>query len=361
MNSTLARFVSMLRRRIGRKLSFFGINETNDISKKSDAEYARKIAEEQARYKNVDDINVLPGIFHYWSHTYLKPMVEEFGVSHPDQWFASNLMDSALRAGSDRPSFISIGAGNCDTEIRVAKLLKDSGLADFSIECLDLNQAMLARGMAMAANEGLADCLTFTAGDFNKWHASKQYAGVMANQSLHHVLNLESLFDEIKRALHPDAMFVISDIIGRNGHMRWPEALTQVHRFWREMPETYRYNQQLRRYEPLYENWDCSGEGFEGIRAQDILPLLLQRFEFYKFIGFGNVIDPFIDRAFGHNFDENAEWDKNFIDGIHAFDEASFADGTLKPAHMFAVLTLNEPPDRMYSRGLLPQNSVRIP
>ena len=42
---------------------------------------------------------------------------------------------------------------------------------------------------------------------------------------------------------------------------------------------------------------------FEGIRAQDILPLLVERFTFDEFIGFGNVIDPFVDRSFGPNFD----------------------------------------------------------
>jgi len=34
--------------------------------------------------------------------------------------------------------------------------------------------------------------------------------------------------------------------------------------------------------------WDCSKQGFEGIRAQDILPLLVKKFSFRSFLGFGN-------------------------------------------------------------------------
>src|SRR5688500_964645 len=34
----------------------------------------------------------------------------------------------------------------------------------------------------------------------------------------------------------------------------------------------------LKRHEELYENGDCNTEGFVGVRAQDILPLLLARF-----------------------------------------------------------------------------------
>lgn len=321
--------------------------------------YLDKVKEERDRYKDVVDVNALPPIFHYWSHTYLRPIVEEFGVSHPDEWFAKHLAESAARSDSDVPVFISIGAGNCDTEVRVAKLLVDQGLKGFQIECLDINPMMLQRGKEMAAAEGVQDLIRFVEGDFNNWSATRIYAGVMANQSLHHVLNLEGLFDEVKRALHPQGLFVISDIIGRNGHQRWPEALMEVQRFWRELPSSYRYNHLLNRHEEVYDNWDCSNEGFEGIRAQDILPLLLERFEFYKFVGFSNVIDPFIDRTFGHNFNADALWDRTFIDRIHAYDEQSFANGSLKPTHMFAVLTIDEPPTRQYSRGLSPESCIR--
>ena len=48
--------------------------------------------------------------------------------------------------------------------------------------------------------------------------------------------------------------------------------------------------------EEQYENWDCSEEGFEGIRAQDILKLLNKNFYFKKFLAYGNLIDIFIDR-----------------------------------------------------------------
>jgi hypothetical protein len=51
---------------------------------------------------------------------------------------------------------------------------------------------------------------------------------------------------------------------------------------------------------------------FEGIRSQDILPLLLEYFHFEVFIPYGNVIDPFIDRTFGPNFDSSREWDRDF-------------------------------------------------
>jgi len=322
--------------------------------------YAAKLATETEIFKGQEDINALPEIFHYWSNKYLRPMLEEFGVSNPDQFFAKYLHESALSCAIADPAFISIGAGNCDTEIRVAQLMKRAGLTRFVIECLEMNPHLLLRGRQMAAQEGVAEHIDFVEGDFNDWKGKRRYAGIMANQSLHHVLNLESLFDAVKRSLHPKGYFVISDMIGRNGHQRWPEALAEVHRFWRELPAGYRYNVQLKRHEELYENWDCSAEGFEGVRAQDIVPQLLKRFHFHVYIGFANVIDVFIDRAFGHHFKADGEWDRDFVDRVHAFDEEALRNGKLTPTHMMAVLT-TRPCALLYSRGLTPENSVRDP
>jgi SAM-dependent methyltransferase len=313
-------------------------------------------------YKDVMDINILPEIFHYRSNTHLRPMFEEYGFSNPDQFFGKYFRESAETcSGDDAPIFVSIGSGNCDTEVRVAKLMRSAGLSRFVIECLDMNPYMLQRGRELAEREGVAENIGFVEGDFNKWKATKHYTGVMANQSLHHVLNLEGLFDEIRRALNPRGYFIASDIIGRNGHQRWPEALAEVHRFWQELPSEHRYNRQLDRHETLCENWDCSLEGFEGIRAQDILPLLLERFDFPLFIGFCNVIDIFIDRSFGHNFNAGDEWDRAFVDRLHAFDEQALKTGTLTPTHMSALMTTQSCSRRFCSRGLTPEKSVRKP
>jgi hypothetical protein len=119
---------------------------------------------------------------------------------------------------------------------------------------------------------------------------------------------------------------------------------------------------QLRRHEELHEYWDCSIAGFEGIRAQDILPLLLVRFEFELFIGYGNLVDPFIDRSFGPHFDANAAWDRDFIDRVHARDEAEMLAGRITPTHRIAVMR-RRPYDgpRLHREGLPAHACVHAP
>ncbi len=294
-------------------------------------------ATEVAIFAGQEEVHELPPIFHYWSEKWLRPELEAFGFSNPEEFFAYYIERSAQEL--KRPlRIVSLGSGNCDAEVRVAELLRRRGLEEFRIECIDINEAMLARGRALVAARGLSSHIQPLAGNFNDWRPQARYELVLANQSLHHVLNLEGLFTAIESALAPDGRFVTSDMIGRNGHQRWPEALQIVQEYWCELPKPYRFNLQLRRRERSFKDWDCSWESFEGIRAQDILPLLLERFDFEFFFAFGNLIDPFIDRGFGPHFDPAREWDRDFIDRVQRRDETELRAGTITPTHMLGVL-----------------------
>lgn len=321
--------------------------------------YLAKVQQEQANYNNVLNVHDLPNIFHYWSNKYLLPKCQAFGFSHPDEHFANHLERAIPASGEAR--FVSVGAGNCDTEVRVAAILKARGHSRFTIECLDINDAMLSRGRQMADEQGVSDQVLPRQADFNRWRPDGTYHAVMANQSLHHVVELEHLFEAVKEALHDSGVFVISDTIGRNGHLRWPEALEVVREFWAELPPNYRRNLQLNRDEPEFLDWDCSASGFEGVRAQDILPLLVDRFQFHSFLPFANAIDPFIDRGFGHHFNADAAWDRDFIDRVHARDEQEILSGRLKPTHMFAVLGKQAVAAPHWWSDLTPQSCVRLP
>jgi SAM-dependent methyltransferase len=324
-----------------------------------DEVYANRAAEERRHYDSVAVFDDLPAIYHYWSHTYIRPMLEPLGCSRPAELFARYLLEGAKLCGADRPVFASVGSGDANNEIEVARLLKDAGLAEFTIECIEFNPALIERSIVAARDAGLAQHLTFLEQDFNVWQPARVYHGVIANQSLHHVSNLEGLFDTIRNALAPGGFFVASDIIGRNGHQRWPEARRVVERFWSELPAPYKHHRQLDRYEEQFQDWDCSAEGFEGIRSQDVLTLLIERFSFHAYIGFGSAIDPFVDRGFGPNFDAEAQWDRSFIDRVHAHDERGLLEGALTPTHMFAVMSLQPCENPYYARGLSPEASVR--
>jgi SAM-dependent methyltransferase len=317
----------------------------------------------QSELETFDDANVqdLPPIMHYWSNKYLVPMFAPFGFTDAIQCFRQYMSRVCRQFPGETVSFLSIGSGTCASEINMAEWLRENSIENYTFECVDINPNLLEKGRESAADKNLSNHFTFAPFDVNRWQPKRPYHVILALQSLHHFVELEMLFDKIHGALHPDGYLLTDDMIGRNGHQRWPEALNAVNELWRELPDKYKYNHVLKRFEKMYENWDCSTVGFEGIRSQDILPLLVDRFYFDYFTAFGNIVDIFVDRCFGPNFDPGNEWDRAFIDRVHALDVAAIEAGRVKPTHMMAAMTKKPVERTAMHKHLSPEFCIRRP
>ncbi|MSO21617.1 MAG: class I SAM-dependent methyltransferase [Acidobacteria bacterium] len=336
--------------------------DTKAKDSKAELTYEDRVASEIARFNTELNVHDLPEIFHYWSNRFLRPMLEQvMEVSNPDEFYIKYIAKVSLDHPAQTLRVASLGAGNGDTEARIVKALLDRGISNFSLDCLDLNAIMLGRGEEAARQIGLSAHMRFQEVDLSKWHPAQPYAVVMANHVLHHIVPLEAVFDNVYKAIGKSGYFLTCDMIGRNGHMRWPEALAVVHDLWRAMPDRYKYNHQLSRYEEMYENWDCSQVGFEGIRAQDILPLLVKKFHFESFVGFGNLPDIFVERGFGHNFDPANAEDIAFIDRVANLNDQMIDAGTIKPTQMIAVMRATPGPAPHCYKHWTPEFCVRPP
>lgn len=122
---------------------------------KMDSHYEARVSSEIDIYRDCLDVHNLPAIFHYWSACHISPMLEPHGFSNPRGMFLMALENQCIRHDGGRVSFLSLGAGNCDLEISLAAELRQRGCRDFTIECIDLNPAMLQRGARNAAARGV--------------------------------------------------------------------------------------------------------------------------------------------------------------------------------------------------------------
>lgn len=300
--------------------------------------YVSKLQAQIDQYREVANIHDLPDIFHYWSNKHLRPRLNEIMGADTVSDFYALPFRRALESSVGSRGLLSIGAGDCSVEIGVAKRLLELGVRDFELVCLEVSPHLIERAEAAIREDALDRVVKPRRTDINHWKSSEPFAGVMANHSLHHFVELEAIFAAVYEALDDQGVFVTNDMIGRNGHMRWPEVLELVESIWAFMPHRYKFNRQLNRLEAAFVNWDCSKEGFEGIRAQDILPLLNKTFGFESFLAFGGIVDVFVDRAFGHNFDPNSNSDKAFVDFLQLLNDRLIDASVVKPTTIFAVM-----------------------
>ncbi|MCU0753507.1 MAG: class I SAM-dependent methyltransferase [Xanthomonadales bacterium] len=314
----------------------------------------RRVAE-QLKFSNSDGLHDLPAIADYWSRTHLVPIFEAFGYRDQTDFMVRQLLAMDVAA----PRILSIGSGDGSHDLRIAGALVAAGCSDFSYELVDSNPGLLASARAHAEAAGLAGQLRFTCSPVEALPTGSRYDAVIAIQFLHHVVALETLFEQIRGWLVPGGRFLVDDMIGRNGHMRWPEAEAEIRRLWSTLDARYKYHHLHQVVNHEFVNWDCSLTGFEGIRAQDIVPALLQAFHFDHFIAFGNLIDVFIDRPYGPNFDPGDPRDRAFIDAVHTLDEELLRSGALTPTHLVAALVTEAPATIHLRAGITPAACLR--
>lgn len=325
----------------------------------ADGEFERRRREELERYRDCWQVHDLPAIHSFWSRRVVLPKLQACGFAGIAELYLHFITEACRRRPERLHRLISLGAGNCDLELQLAAECLARDVDNLQIECLELNPEMLGRGRAAAESAGLASMVRFEERDLERWREREPVTIVLANHSLHHLVDLEGLLDSVRASLEPDGVFLVNDMIGRNGHLRWPEARVHVEAIWSVLPRRYKFNRQLQRIEDEFADWDCSVEGNEGIRAQEVLPLLIERFAFDTFVAFGNLANVFVDRAFGPNFDVANPVDTAWVERIADLDEQLMDRGHLTPTQMIGALRANPgSPARCY-RHWTPHFCVR--
>jgi SAM-dependent methyltransferase len=341
--------------------TYKGCKHNYDQENPESPRYADRVTRELDSYKEVRPELALPPIFTYWAVKHLSPRMEAvMGTAVVEEFYAIHLAERLQRANATG-RIASLGSGDCATEIEVAKRILAKGVRNITFECFDLSPYVLVRAKQAIDAAGLGEVVRLREADANVIHLeTSAYDGIMVSHALHHFVELEHIFGTIAQGLIPTGVFVCSDMIGRNGHMRWPEAEQVVRQLWRLLPAEYRYNYLARRQEDEFVNWDCSSDSFEGIRAQDILPLLVERFHFEKFVGFGNLPDVFIERTIGPHFSVDNPHDTALIDFLEDLNSILINAGLLKPTQMFAVMSKGGGEVKC-DRGWTPDFCVRDP
>ncbi len=322
-----------------------------------DDEYQRKLGAEIARY--AEDVNVhdLPRINHVVNEASLSQWLQELtGESDIRDWWAKEIT-AMLKVRKGDVTVLSIGCGNGDIELDVLDRVSEPQRV--RLLGLDVNPAMIERANSMAVRRGLSH-VVFAVQDLNDVKLSGAFNVILASHSLHHISALENLFASIDAATSEDMIFLVNDMIGRNGHVMWPATYTVVRALWDTLDKKYKYNAYWKDYDREPMNHDCSREGFEGIRAEDILPLAIQRFDCELFLPFSTIINRFTDRGYGHNFNPDRPEDVDLIMRILALDVRLLKEKKLAPVQCLMKLRKKGTVHRIRYLFQLPEEVIHL-
>jgi SAM-dependent methyltransferase len=138
---------------------------------------------------------------------------------------------------------------------------------------LDINEDLLQ----MAAKQFPASTkLDLIRADANQLvPTGEKWDVILCVSALHHLVELEQLMRFVRDSLAEDGEFwSIGEAVGRNGNRLWPEAKRAADAVFSELPEKYRLNSHTKAIDTSIPNTDFSIACFEGIRSEEILPIL---------------------------------------------------------------------------------------
>src|SRR5262249_50473612 len=161
---------------------------------------------------------------------------------------------------------------------RLERDLVSSGVCQL-FQGIDISEKAIATARDIATKENLA--LTYDVADLNFVDLpEKTFDLVAAQTSLHHILFLERVADQIWRSLKRDGYLWLHDFIGETQWQHDPKRLSIANRVLAILPERFRGNKitkkvttEIKRPEP-----GCLGSPFESIRSSEIISVFQRWF-----------------------------------------------------------------------------------
>lgn len=160
----------------------------------------------------------------------------------------------------------------------------------------------------------MSTCINYQVADVNKIVLSKnKYDIAFGSMAMHHFSNLEHIFNELRKSLKPNGLFILNEFVGPS-QFQWTEKQINITNELLEiLPEKYKVDLTTgdlkeRIYRPAIEfmnDYDPS----EAIRSSDIVPLVAKYFKIEERIDYGGTILHLLLQNIVGNFNPSKEED----------------------------------------------------
>lgn len=223
---------------------------------------------------------------------------------------------------------IDIGGGHGDMARQYQKRLK---VQHFDV--IDISDFAVRQGQERADRERLN--MTFLHRDMNRDPLpERDYDLIMASGALHHIENLEHLFEQIALRLAPGGLFFAKDYMGPN-HMQWrPRQLELMNAIVGALPEgmnrvAHKNDAVIRKITPIPLEIFARVDPSEGVRSEDIFAVMERYLDVELVVPLGQTIVYETLRGRIQNFDDDDPKDRAILGLMCLLEKELIEAGTL--------------------------------
>jgi 2-polyprenyl-3-methyl-5-hydroxy-6-metoxy-1,4-benzoquinol methylase len=210
-----------------------------------------------------------------------------------------------------------------------------------SHEGIDLSDDAIQTAIEKAAEIGLTH-LHYRMDNLNTIVLEpKTYDVIFGISSIHHVQELEHLFDQVRQALKPGGFFFLDEFIGPN-RFQWPDGQRrvmneQLSRLPKHLRRSILNNQEFK-FQVARKSLDevLLADPSEAIRSSEIVPLLSRFFNVLEVRGYGGSVIHELLYDIAGNFCEENPGSLDHLRRLFEEEDDLIARGEL--GHDFAVI-----------------------
>jgi SAM-dependent methyltransferase len=225
---------------------------------------------------------------------------------------------------------LTMACGDMSGEYRLFKALGIS-----SVDAFDVSEGQQSR-FYTKVNDGQIP-VDYKIADVNEIILpERKYDVVYMQQSLHHIVKIDRITEQIRSALKPDGIFILNDYVGEPFLQRGPKQRNICGKIWKCLPERFRMNVGGTVLEEIHIPNKAGLSPFEAVRSDAILPSIARNFDVVKQFLFGGVLFPIVN-GFAPNYNYENETDRMLIHMLWELDKILVANGTVEPTFVRGV------------------------
>jgi SAM-dependent methyltransferase len=235
-------------------------------------------------------------------------------------------------------SVLSLGCGFGSFERDALR----SGLT-IRIDAFDVSDAAIAQARAYAEAAGVQDRVAYSVADINSLDLPTQhYEAVFGISSIHHVFDLESVFQNCRKALKSGGLLFLDEYIGPSRFQLTSSNVELINRLLRALPERYRRNvftngDVTNTYANPSIEWFENNDPSEAVRSAEIMATLQYYFDIVDYRPYGGAVLHMLLSGMAGNYDPEIDADVALLRSFAILEE-SLENAAVLTSHFAAIV-----------------------
>lgn len=243
-------------------------------------------------------------------------------------------------------SVLSLGCGFGEFE----RMLATRGIAQHIVG-LDVSPGAIEGAKEAATEAGLSEAISYEVADLNTIDmGTERFDAIFGIGSVHHVFQLEQLFNSCRSALGPQGLLFLDEYIGVSRWQVSDDLLALMNSILSLLPARLRQifgTNPVEFKDWMYRtdlSWFDNNDPSESVRSAEILSTVKVHFDVIDFRPYGGAILHLLLSMIAGNFDESSEEDRTLLELLILMERELERSGRIGSDFAALVCSPKDPP-----------------